>query len=57
MARLILSWLVITAIITVFAYFVDRQTKKEVGHWAARIARSGISVALALGLIIFLERL
>jgi len=57
MARLILWWLIWTAILTVGVYIVDRQTKQEVGKWSKRIAYVGAAVAVVLGLIIFLERL
>lgn len=57
MARLILWWAIWTALITVFAYFVDLKTKKEVGQWVGRVARAGVATAIAIGLIVFLERL
>ena len=57
MARLILWWMIWTAVLTVGVYIVDRQTKQEVGKWSKRIALAGAAVAVVLGLIIFLERL
>ena len=57
MSRLILTWAVITAIITVLKYIVDRQTKEELGKWSLRIMWSGIVTATFLAFIVFLERL
>ena len=57
MVRLILTWAVITAIITAFKYIIDRQTKEELGKWSLRITWAGMLTAVMLAFIVFLERL
>ena len=57
MLRLVLTWAVITAIITALKYVVDRQTKEELGKWSLRILWSGFVTAVVLMFIVFLERL
>lgn len=57
MVRLILTWAVITAIITVFKYIVDRKTKTEIGLWSKRITWSGLIVAAGMAIVVFLERM
>jgi len=57
MIRLVVTWVLITAIIIGITYCTDKATKKEAGKWSFRLLQAGIVSALGLGIIIFLERL
>lgn len=57
MSRMVIFWMLFTAVSVLFTYFVDRSVKFEIGHWALRIAAAGIVWAVIFGTIIFLERI
>ena len=57
MRILILDWLLVSAIIFGFYYFVDKVHKRESIKWTSRFAWCGITSAAILAFIVFLERL
>lgn len=57
MIRLFLMWVVLTAVLFGFYYFVELAQKKETAKWTSRVAWCGLVTAVLLGVIVFLERL
>jgi hypothetical protein len=57
MIRLFFSWLVLTAVLFVFYYFVDLVQKKKTAKWAVRLLWCGLIPAIGIAGAIFFERL
>lgn len=55
MFKFFLLWAAITSISLVVCYTIDVATHKEVTTWSKRITAIGITVAIFLSIIVFLE--
>jgi hypothetical protein len=57
MIKLLLSWALLTGILFVFYYFIDRTQKQETVKWARRLLWCSAVPAVGICVAIFLERL
>jgi hypothetical protein len=55
MFKFFLLWTAITSISLVVCYTIDVATRKEVTTWSKRITAIGITAAVFLSIIVFLE--